>query len=65
VLWNREVQTDTEVLASRSDIIVKNKDTTCLLVDVAIPSDRNAIEKEAEKELKNKNLVQKFSEWGI
>jgi hypothetical protein len=46
-----------EVLANRSDIIVKNKkDRTCLLVDVAIPSDRNVIQKEAEKKLKYKNL---------
>jgi hypothetical protein len=26
------------------------------LIDVAIPSDRNAIQKEAEKKLKHKNL---------
>jgi hypothetical protein len=28
----------------------------CLLIDVAIPSDRNVIEKEYEKKLKYKNL---------
>jgi hypothetical protein len=56
VLWNQGVQTDREVLANRSDIIVKNKDRTCLLIDVAIPSDRNIIQKEAEKKLKYKNL---------
>jgi hypothetical protein len=44
-------------LANRPDIIIKNKqDKTCLLVDVAIPSDNNAIQKEAEKKLKYKNL---------
>jgi hypothetical protein len=48
---------DTEVLANRSDIIVKNKkDKTCLLIDVAIPSDKNVIQKEAEKMLTYKNL---------
>jgi hypothetical protein len=37
-------------LANRPDIIVKNeKDKTCLLIDVAIPSDKNVIQKEAEK----------------
>jgi hypothetical protein len=56
VLWNQGVQTDREVLANRPDIIVKNKDRTCLLIDVAIPSDRNIIQKEAEKKLKYKNL---------
>jgi hypothetical protein len=39
-----------EVLANRPDIIIKNKeDKTCLLSDVAIPSDKNVIQKEAEK----------------
>jgi hypothetical protein len=39
-------------LANRPDIIVKNKkDKTCLLIDVAIPSDKNIIQKEAEKKL--------------
>jgi 3-deoxy-D-manno-octulosonic acid (KDO) 8-phosphate synthase len=32
------------------------KDTTCLLIDVAIPSDRNIIQKEAGNKLKYKNL---------
>jgi hypothetical protein len=57
VLWNQGVQTDGEVLANRPDIIIKNmKDKTCLLTDVAIPSDRNVIQKESEKKLKYKNL---------
>jgi hypothetical protein len=57
VLWNQGVQTDREVLANRPDIIVKYKEArTCLLSDVAMPSDRNAIQKEAEKKLKYKNL---------
>jgi hypothetical protein len=38
-------------------IVVKNKkDKTCLLIDVAIPSDKNVIQKEAEKKLKYTNL---------
>jgi hypothetical protein len=37
-------------LANRPDIIVKNKkDKTCLLIDVTIPSDKNIIQKEAER----------------
>jgi hypothetical protein len=44
-------------VANRPDIIVRNKeDRICLLIDVAIPSDRNEIQKEAEKKLKYKNL---------
>jgi hypothetical protein len=53
VLWNQGIQTDREVLANRPDIIIKNKkDKTCFLIDVAIPSDKNVIQKEAEKKLK-------------
>jgi uncharacterized membrane protein len=57
VLWNQGMQTNRQVLANRPDIIIKNKkDKTCLLIDVAIPSDKNIIQKEAERKLKYKNL---------
>jgi hypothetical protein len=56
VLWNQGIQTDREILANRTDVIIKNmKDKICLLIDVAIPSDRNVIQ-ESEKKLKYKNL---------
>jgi hypothetical protein len=52
VLWNQGIQTDREVLANRTDVIIKNmKDKICLLIDVAILSDRNVIQ-ESEKKLK-------------
>jgi hypothetical protein len=42
---------------NNNNIIIKNKkDKTCLLIDVAIPSDKNVIQKETEKKLKYKNL---------
>jgi hypothetical protein len=38
------------VTANRPDIIIKNnKEKTCTLVDVAIPADRNGVQKEAKK----------------
>jgi hypothetical protein len=44
-------------LANRPDIIIKNKkDKSYLLIDVAIPSDKNVIQKESEKKLKCKYL---------
>jgi hypothetical protein len=44
-------------LRNRPNITTKNKkDKICLLIDVAIPSDRNVVNKEAEKKLKYKNL---------
>jgi len=50
VLWNQAVRTDREVTANRPDIIIKNKkEKTCTLLDVAIPADRNVVQKEAEK----------------
>jgi hypothetical protein len=40
VLWNQGIQTDREVLANRPNIIKNKKDRTCLVIDVAIPSDK-------------------------
>jgi hypothetical protein len=57
VLWNQAVHTDREVTANRPDIIIKNKkQKKCTLIDVAIPADRNVVQKEAEKRLKHKIL---------
>jgi hypothetical protein len=57
VLWNQGIQMDRQVLANRPDIIVKNKkDKTCLVIDVAVPSDKNVIQKEAKRKLEYKNL---------
>jgi hypothetical protein len=57
VLWNQVVNTEREVTTNRLDIIIKNKkEKTCTLVDVAIPADRNFVQKEPEKKLKYKSL---------
>jgi hypothetical protein len=49
--------TDREVTANRPDIIIKNqKEKTCTLIDVAIPADRNVVQKEEEIKLKYKSL---------
>jgi hypothetical protein len=46
-----------EVTANRPDkIIKKEKEKTCILINVAIPADRNVIQKEAEKKLKRMSL---------
>jgi hypothetical protein len=53
MFWNQGVHTDREVMANRTDIIIKNKkEKTCLLIGVAIPADRNVTQKETEKKLK-------------
>ena len=57
VLWNQVVHIDSEVTANRPYIIIKNKkEKTCTLIGVAIPTDRNVVQKEAEKKLKYKRL---------
>jgi hypothetical protein len=41
----------------KPDIIIKNKkEKTCILIDVAIPADRNVMQNGAEKKLKYKSL---------
>jgi hypothetical protein len=45
------------VVANRPDIIIKNRTKNCLLVDVAIPSERNVIQNEAGK---NENIKSKY-----
>jgi hypothetical protein len=57
VFWNQSVHTDREVTVNRPDTIIKNKkETTCTLIDVATPVDRNFVQKEEEKNLKHKSL---------
>jgi hypothetical protein len=52
---------------NKPDIIIRdNEKGTCLLIDVAIPGDRNVIKKEAEKILKYKNLTTEIQRlWNV
>ena len=46
-----------KVAGNWPDIIIKNnKEKTSTLIDVAIPADRNVVQKEGEKTLKYKSL---------
>jgi hypothetical protein len=57
VLWNQAVQREREVTANGADIIIKNKkQKTCTLINVAIPADRNVVQKEAENKLQYNSL---------
>ncbi|KAL1447790.1 hypothetical protein WDU94_009835 [Cyamophila willieti] len=57
IIWDTQVQTDRGIKANKPDIIIKDKKRrTCQLIDVAIPSDYNITQKEAEKYLKYKDL---------
>jgi hypothetical protein len=56
--WNQQVQTNRTIPNNEPDIIISdNKQGTCMLVDAAIPGDRNVIKKEAEKILKYKDFI--------
>jgi hypothetical protein len=66
VLLNQAVHTDREVTANRPDIIIKNKkEKTCTMIDVAIPANRNVVQKEAEKKLKYKSLRIEIRMWNL
>jgi hypothetical protein len=41
---------------NNNKIIKNKKEKTCTLIDVAIPADRNVVQKEAEKRLKYESL---------
>jgi hypothetical protein len=58
ILWNKQVQTDRTIPNNKPNIIIgDNEKGTCMLIDVAIPGDRNVIRKESEKILKYKELT--------
>ena len=48
ILWNQPEQTDRTNPNNKPNIIIcDNKKGACMLIDVAIPGDRNVIQKEA------------------
>ena len=58
ILWDFTVQTDRKMDANRPDIIIKNyEERTCIMIDVAIPSDQNISLKEFQKLSKYKDLA--------
>jgi hypothetical protein len=67
ILWSQQVQTDRTIPNNKPDIIIRNNEKgACMLIDVAIPGDRNVIKKEAEKILKYKNLITEIQRmWNV
>ena len=50
ILWDMPLQTDREISANRPDIIIKHKTKKeCILIDMAVPSERNTSVKVIEK----------------
>ena len=58
ILWNKQLRSDRTVSNNKPDIIIRDKiQGTCVLINAAIPGDRNMIKNEAEKILKYKDLI--------
>jgi hypothetical protein len=57
ILWNQQVQTDRKIPNNKPDITIRDEKRTRMLIDFAIPGDRNVIKKEAEKILKCNDLT--------
>ena len=56
-MWDMPVNTDITITANRQDIIVKDSvNSTCKLIDMTVPSDRNIALKETENKSKYKEL---------
>jgi hypothetical protein len=50
--------TQTEVTANGPDIIIKDKkEKICTMIDVAIPENRNVVQKEAEKKFETQEFM--------
>ena len=57
IMWDMQVNTDRTITAKRPDITVKDSvNSTCKLIDMTVPSDRNIALKEIEKKSKYKDL---------
>jgi len=58
ILWNQQVRTDGTIPNNKPEIIIRdNKQEICMLIDVAIPGDRNVIKRGAEKILKYEDPI--------
>jgi hypothetical protein len=45
ILWNQQTQTDRTIPNNKPDIVIRDYEKgTCMLLDVAIPGDRNVIQ---------------------
>ena len=57
ILYDMPIDTDREISSNRLDIVIKNnRNNKCILIDVAIPCDKNTSTKVSEKICKCKDL---------
>ncbi len=67
LLWDFNIQTDHLIPASRPDLIIINKnESTCRIVDFAVPADHRVKLKESEKRGKYLDLVRELKKlWNM
>ena len=67
ILWDMQVHKDRTIKANKPDIIIKDKkEKSCMLIDMAVPSDRNTSVKVTEKLSKYKDLEIEITRmWGM
>ena len=64
-MWNKQVQTDRTAPNNKLDVMTYRIETeTCMLIDVAVSEDRNAVKKEAVYFQNIKSLQQEHSACG-
>ena len=67
ILWDFTVHTDRKIDANRPDITIKNhEEQTCIMMDVAVPSDQNISLKEFKNLSKYKDLeIEVTKKWKL
>ena len=67
ILWDMQIQTNRELSANLTDIVIKDQaNRCCKLIDVSVPSDRNTSTKVIEKLSKYKDLeIETTRMWGL
>ena len=67
ILWDMQIQTNRELSANLTDIVIKDQaNRCCKLIDVSVPSDRNTSTKVIEKLSKYKDLeIETTRMWGM
>ena len=63
IYWDRTIHTDKTIPCNRPDItVIDKKEKHTYLIDIAIPNDKNVVEKEEEKRKKYKPLAMEVKE---
>ena len=66
ILWNFSIQTDHVIAARRPDLVVVDKESSCKIIDFAVPGDSRIEEKEKDKIEKYQDLGRELQKiWNV